>query len=71
MVVPSAFKSFTGASDIFHCFFVRYYSGFVNNHFIRLLLFKGQEFLDQQLQVWMTLVFFFFIKNVVYSAFVL
>ena len=35
MVVPSAFKSISSAPNVFFCFLVWYYGGFVNNIFYK------------------------------------
>ena len=68
MIVLFAFKSITSAPYVF---LVWFYSGFVNKIFIRHLLFKEQEFLDQQLQVGVLLILFFYLLEMILRVFLL
>ena len=56
MVVSTAFKSFTSASNVFLCFLVWYYSGFVNNIFYKAFVVQGTGVYDLQLQVGVSLI---------------
>ena len=66
MVVTSALKSITNALNVFHCFFVRYYSGFVNNIFYKALVVQGKRVVRLAITSWCVInVVFFFIGDVI------
>ena len=66
MVVPSAFKSITSASNVFFCFLVWYYSGFVNDIFYKAFVVQGTWVFRTAIKSWGVIgfAFFFFIENV-------